>query len=296
MLIARGCTSLGQGRLRFVLALAARIRATVVSREGMVLDTRFAPATEGANPGVCLYLLLRGTWQVLEPVPGPRFDGPCAFVLTEEHLDGADGSHSVHYRAAGSPCELIEIHLAAADLAYASTVDPLPVEIDASSWRAARCAIERMDSDDATLSEALGALYASLATAGLIETAAVDGARRPLPAPFPQLWRALRPMVERLYLNPTLQEVSAATGISSRQVDRHIKYFVTAFGLFGDGWRPATRHLRLKLALLLLSVDGASIAEVARVVGYGGTVAMARAFRDAKLLPPGEIQAKLRAK
>ena len=76
-------------------------------------------------------------------------------------------------------------------------------------------------------------------------------------------------MIERLYLNPTLQEVGSASGLSTRQLDRYVKSFVTTFGLVGDRWRASTLHLRLKLAVLLLSADEASVADVASAVGYG---------------------------
>jgi hypothetical protein len=43
-----------------------------------------------------------------------------------------------------------------------------------------------------------------------------------------------------------------------------------------------------------LSAPGATVADVARIVGYGSPIAMARAFRDADLPAPSVIQADMR--
>jgi transcriptional regulator GlxA family with amidase domain len=45
----------------------------------------------------------------------------------------------------------------------------------------------------------------------------------------------------------------------------------------------------------MLSAKDASVAQVARVVGYGSSIAMCRAFRDAKLPSPGAVQRALSA-
>jgi transcriptional regulator GlxA family with amidase domain len=47
--------------------------------------------------------------------------------------------------------------------------------------------------------------------------------------------------------------------------------------------------------VLLLSAPGATVADVATTVGYGSPIAMARAFRDARLPAPSAIQTALRA-
>jgi transcriptional regulator GlxA family with amidase domain len=102
-------------------------------------------------------------------------------------------------------------------------------------------------------------------------------------------------MIERLYLAPTVAEVSTATGISVRQIDRSVAAFLARFGdIGGTGWRHVTRHMRLKLAVLLLSAEQVSIAEVAAVTGYGSSDAMARAFRDAGLPPPNKVKSNVR--
>jgi AraC-like DNA-binding protein len=42
--------------------------------------------------------------------------------------------------------------------------------------------------------------------------------------------------------------------------------------------------------VLLLSAPGGTVAEVAKAVGYGSPIALARAFRDAKLPAPSTVQ------
>jgi AraC-like DNA-binding protein len=49
------------------------------------------------------------------------------------------------------------------------------------------------------------------------------------------------------------------------------------------------------MAVVLLSAPEATVAEVARLVGYGSPIALARAFRDAKLPSPTAVQDGLRA-
>ena len=70
------------------------------------------------------------------------------------------------------------------------------------------------------------------------------------------------------------------------------KELASTFGL--DGYRDALLLLRLRSAALMLSAPDATVVEVAKLVGYGSPIAMARAFRDAKLPAPSVVQAELR--
>jgi transcriptional regulator GlxA family with amidase domain len=171
----------------------------------------------------------------------------------------------------------------------------MEIALDDRTWAAAR-AVARFGDEDASFRSDVTALVEQIASVGLIVPAAAARTLDGAPPAFAVLWRALRPMIERLYLTPTLQEVGNATGISIRQVDRYIQDFVSSFALVGQGWRPATLHLRLKLATLLLSAEGATMAEVASAVGYRSADAMARAFRDAGMQPPTVVQEQIRAR
>jgi transcriptional regulator GlxA family with amidase domain len=70
--------------------------------------------------------------------------------------------------------------------------------------------------------------------------------------------------------------------------------FFRAFHFIGTGWRDATRRWRLKLAVHGLSAADTTVGEVARVAGYGGSEAMARAFRNAGMQAPVAVRAALR--
>ena len=99
---------------------------------------------------------------------------------------------------------------------------------------------------------------------------------------------------QHLYGPGPLKQVAASLGMSLRQVGRDAKDMVATFGV-GDGFRDALLVLRLRAAVLLLAAEGASVQDVADSVKYGSTIALARAFRDAKLPAPSVIQAALAA-
>jgi transcriptional regulator GlxA family with amidase domain len=91
----------------------------------------------------------------------------------------------------------------------------------------------------------------------------------------------------------SLKQLASSLDMSMRQVGRDAKDLSAAFGI-GGGYRDALLMLRLRSAVLLLSAPDATVAEVAKLVGYGSPIAMARAFRDAKLPSPSVIQAAVR--
>jgi AraC-like DNA-binding protein len=292
MLVARGRRSLGSARLAWALVFAPRVWSVVIERAGLVLDTRFVPAAhDPPRPRSCVYLLLRGSWAI----HGERdLVGPCAFVMTEAQLEGADRRRSFTFAARGEPFQAIEIHVSDADLRARSASRPVVLDLDASVLDRAREVIEASSVDDAALERRFGALVGELARTRIVDERVAELALRPPAPPLSLLWAAIRPMVERMYLNPTLQELEASSGVSTRQLDRYVERFVDTFGLVGTRWRSSMLHLRLKLAVLMLSAEGVTVAEVARAVGYGSTDAMARSFRDAGVPPPGAVQEAVR--
>jgi AraC-like DNA-binding protein len=295
MLVARGQRAIGSADLRWAILFAPRVWSVVVERSGLILDTRFIPAaTSPVRPYSCLYFLLRGSW-TLHGEGGRRFDAPCAFVASETQLEGAEGRRPFTFSARGQPFHAIEVHAHDADLEIAPAAYPVPFRVDERVLSAAANVAHLSSHDDRTLERSFAEFLGHLAEQSVIGKAVAALSLRPPSKPFALLWTALRPMVERLYLNPTLQEVGGASGVSTRQLDRYVHRFVTSFGLVGERWRSSTLHIRLKLAILLLSADGASVADVARMVGYGSTDAMARTFRDAALPTPTAVQQAVRA-
>jgi AraC-like DNA-binding protein len=293
VLLARGHKTIGAGDLRWALTFAPRVWSVVVERRGLVLDTRFIPASvDPARARSCLYLLVRGQWSNLPD--GTLLSAPSAFVVTEEQLEGAHGARPFTFSATGDPFGAIEFHLDDRDVPGTPASLPVPIELSPSAWEAASEVLRLSEHDDRSYVESFTRLLEQLTGDGILSAALTANALQPASRPFALLWSALRPMIERLYLTPTLQEVVAATGVSTRQMDRYIQSFVNSFGLVGDRWRGATLHLRLKLAVILLSADGATVSDVATTVGYGSSDAMARAFRDAGLDSPGVVQERVR--
>jgi AraC-like DNA-binding protein len=289
MLLARGDRTIGTARMRWAVLFASRVWSVVVDRSGLVLDTRFIPAARDAAPArLCVYVLLSGSWTI-HGKREERLVAPCAFVVSEEQLEGARGRRPYTFAAGGAPFRAIEIHVSASAVRLARGGRPVLLDLSARAFDAANALLSSTSESDSALERNFATLLRELVRAGVIGADVAAGALRPSSRPVARIWSGVRPMVERLYLRPTLQEVQASSGFSTRQIDRHVGAFVERFGLVGTRWRSSLLHLRLKLAVLLLSADDVSIAEIARIVGYGSSDAMARSFRDAGLPTPGAV-------
>ncbi|MDC3957067.1 AraC family transcriptional regulator [Polyangium jinanense] len=103
-------------------------------------------------------------------------------------------------------------------------------------------------------------------------------------------WAAVRGMYMRLATAPSLQELADHAGVSLRQLARDIDELGATFPLGADGFRELTGDIRLRWAVLLLSSPGLRVADVARSAGYGSSVALGRAFREAGLPPPSTVR------
>jgi AraC-like DNA-binding protein len=294
MLVARGHLRIGRAEQRWSLCFAPRLWISIVQRSGLVLDTRFvAPATDEPPATTCLFLLQRGRW-IFHDERGASLQSPSAFVITEEELEGGRGARPYTYAAVGDPYHAIEIHVGGGDLTRPAARAPAALDVPTSVWRSAEEVQQHAARDDASCRRVVGELLRGLGRAGLLRPRVVDHALQHDSRRHALLWAGVRPMIEKLYLTPTLQEVADRVGLSTRQVDRYVEGFVGAFGLVGERWRSSTLHLRLKLAVVLLSADEASVAEVAGAIGYSSSDAMARAFRDAGLPPPATVQRQVR--
>jgi AraC-like DNA-binding protein len=109
------------------------------------------------------------------------------------------------------------------------------------------------------------------------------------PERFRRLWGAMAPLFQQHGATTSLKQLASSLDMSMRQVGRDAKELSAAFGI-GGGYRESLLVLRMRLAVLLLSAPGASVADVAKAVGYGSPIALARAFRDAKLPAPSTVQ------
>jgi len=299
MLFAGGEKNLGAARLTWRMAFGGRFWWFFVDRSGLVHDTRWVPGSRGPErDNTCIYFLLKGSFEAFSQVE-KRIDAPAALALSEEQLEGASEKRTLSFRASGEPFVALHLHvpnsLLAVDPPKNCGDPPVVLALDQAAWTCAHAVAERSRAAADDSLEPMQHLVRALVEQKILHPEALRPITVKTPAPLELLWKGLRPMVERLYLTPTVEEVSGATGISVRQVDRYVGQFLERFGhLGGTGWRLATRHMRLKLAVLWLSAEGVSVSDVATATSYGSADAMARAFRDVGLPTPSKVQSELR--
>lgn len=300
MLFAAGQRQIGAARVVWSLAFSGRLWWVVMERERLVLDTRWIPGARSAQrPQGCVYLLLSGRFEIHGPA-AKTIEAPAAFVLSEEQFEGALGSRPLTYRTCGEPFLSIQLHVPDALLAVGPSIDPSgaaqTLEIGAPGWSAARDVAAACRASAEASFDPMQRLMRELVDGGVLRADAMHPEVMQTPAPLTLLWRGIRPIIDRLNMAPTVDEISTATGMSVRQIEQRLSGFLGRFDVGGQGWRPATLHLRLKVAVLFLSAEGVSVAEVAEASSYGSVDAMARAFRDAGLPPPSKVQAELRSR
>jgi AraC-like DNA-binding protein len=293
MFVARGRTSHLNAELATTVAFGGGLTFVHINRRGVVYDTRFIPAAASTTNDASLYVVLEGRWRTFGAPDERDFTGPAAFAIATSQFEGENGAYPFRWIAGGHPYRGLELRLSADELRVPLGASPTPIDLSEDDVRAAE-AVARASGDDASFERESAAFVRRLAERGLLDPSVAETFPQSSPV-FARLWKALRPMIERHYLSPTLQEVSNESGISLRQLDRVIESFVEATPLLrGHGWRAATRRFRLKVAVMLLSAEGATVTEVARLVGYGSGEAMGRSFRDAGLGSPSAVQAALR--
>jgi AraC-like DNA-binding protein len=293
MLTARGHRDIGAASLRWAYAVAGTAWFHLVRLDGLVMDTRFLPgAAEPPQPGGCFVLFVRGELESFGR-DARIYEEKTAFALALEHIEGANGRRSFTFRATGRPFVMVQVHAWTSDAPVPSA--PKPVPVSERAWSAAIRAAELLEVDEKDptapsdeLAIALHELVASLADDGLVSAEIAAKARAEPPRPVVLLWNGLRPLIEQMALGSTLDDLSRDASVPKSRARRYVEQML--IGLIGTGFRGLTHHLRLQAAVLMLSADGASIAEVARTVGYGSTAAMARAFRDAGLEAPTTVR------
>lgn len=292
VLLARGTTTIRGATTSNTIALGRDVFVGMNTRTGgLVYDSRYLPESLGTPRSSSLFVLLRGRFRFTSPassVPERTFEGPIAIAFADD-APGVAPSERLVRRADGSPYVGIEIHVQN-EPGKSPAREPRVLDVGPEVFDHAR-AMAAHASDDDRFHEATVALLESLLRAGVIAREGFSYADDPR---FARLWQAIRPMIERMYTSPTLQEVGVETGLSERQLERDIEAFLDATPGLGDGWRDATRRLRLRLALLLTSAPGVTIAEVAERVGYSNATAMRRAFQEAGIAAPTEVQRTLR--
>ena len=261
------------------LVFERRVRGTIVLRDRLAFDTRFAARAAGRPERVGhVFLVVAGR---VVPASGEPIAAPVAFVLADDEIERVTAK-SRTFRTDGEQVHVIHLRFARDELAAPIGLAHGPLALPARAWDAARHVLAEPT--------ALAVLLDALAAAGVTRHSV---AIHDEPEHYRRLWNALQPLYQSYGGTASLKQLAASLGMSMRQVGRDAKQMAKEFGL-GSGYRDSLLVLRLRVAVLLLSAPGATIADVAAVVGYGSAIAMARAFRDAKLPAPTAIQAALR--
>ncbi|HSN27734.1 MAG TPA: hypothetical protein VLT45_15690 [Kofleriaceae bacterium] len=278
MLVATSEVRIGAGGARSALLLERAVRGTVIVRDQLAFDTRFAAAAAGKPERVGhVFLLVEGRL-VCET---GSYAAPVAFVIADDEIERV-GPRSQTFRTDGERVIVIQLRFAAELLRAPVGLAHGPIAVRA--WEQARTLVATPTST-AALAGLLRALEPIVAPVAIVEEE---------PERLRRLWAALEPLYHEYGATISIKQIASALGLSLRQVGRDAKELASTFGL-GDGYRDAMIVLRLRMAALLLSAPGGTVAEVARLVGYGSAIAMARAFRDAKLPAPSVVQAALRS-
>ena len=290
MLTATGERSFGRATIRSKFLFGNGFWAHAVERQGLTFDSRFVPPSDGSSSRYSLQLVLDGAIEVFEP-EAATFRGPVAILMSEDQFEGAHGARPLSFRSVGDPFRAVDLRIGGDWLVDAPAPLPRRLELGTEVFRLAGRLVS-MRGSETEVAAAARALLDALVEAGVLKPGLA--AHSEITSRVARLWSALRPMAERYYSSPTLQEVSTESGISVRQLARDVEEFLTRSRHSSVGWRETTRRFRLKLAVLGLSAPAVTIAAVADAAGYSSTVAMARAFQDAGLPAPMSVREALR--
>ena len=285
VLVATSEVRIGRAGVCSTLLFEREVRGTVIRRESLTFDTKFAAAASGKpEPVGHLFLLVAGSWQS----DGHNFDAPVGFMLADDEIERPTPA-SRTFRTEGARVDVVQLRIAKANLRCPVGIANGPLALSMACWEAARALVAGARHGDAAL---LARLLDALAAAGIMANTVTQTVITEEPERFRRLWTALEPLYSAYGATTSLKQLASSLGMSMRQVGRDAKELSAAFGI-GGGYRDALLMLRLRQAVLLLSAPEATVAEVAKIVGYGSPIAMARAFRDAKLPAPSAIQAEL---
>lgn len=263
------------------------MRGTVVRRESLAFDTKYAAAASGKpEPVGHVFLMPIGRWV---SDTGEVLHGPLAFVLADDEIERPHAG-SRTYRTDGERVDVVQLRIHLDDVRVPVGIDRGPFALAPSCWDAIDALVREAPQGHAAR---LAAVIDELARAGVIAGALTETVIAEEPERFRRMWQAIEPLYTTYGATTSLKQIASSAGISMRQAGRDAKEMSAAFGIAG-GYRDALLLLRLRVAALLLSAPDATVADVARAIGYGSAIAMARAFRDAKLPSPSVIQAALR--
>ena len=277
--------------MRTVVMLDQRFRALLTDRDNLVVDSRFfAAAKRKKTAFVHLYFVRRGEME-LRGVP--HHDTPAGFVFLDQEFDCINSATTKTFRSWGDRCTTLSIRIPAA-------VCAAPIGISRGGFALSPALRQVLDqlfaaTSDRAVTKVMKLLFAQLAVDRIVTNDPNIFGPQEDPEEMVRLWSAIAPRYSAFAASTSIAQFRAMTGLSLRQLSRNLTAFVKRYGLYGDGYRDASRVLRLRGATLWLSAEGITTTDVAQLVGYSSLDAMNRALRDAKLPPPGEIRIALAA-
>jgi AraC-like DNA-binding protein len=287
VLVATSELRIGSAGMCSTLVFERAVRGTVVRRDNLAFDTRFAAAASGKpEPVGHLFLLLAGRWTY---DTGEVLLAPVGFLLADDEMERLREA-SRTFRTDGERVDVVQLRIARENLRVPAGMSQGPLRISAAGWDAVRALVDTAHQGNAA---ALVGLLEALASSSIVAGDLAPTLMAEEPERFRRLWSALAPLYSQYGATTSLKQLASSLDMSMRQVGRDAKELAKAFGIVG-GYRDALLMLRLRVAVLLLSAPEATVVDVARLVGYGSPIAMARAFRDAKLPSPSVIQATVR--
>ncbi|HUS28595.1 MAG TPA: AraC family transcriptional regulator [Kofleriaceae bacterium] len=286
MLAATTETAIGKSAVRTSLLFERAVRGTVIRRDQLTFDTRFAAAAGGKpEPVGHLFMMLTGRFVSDR---GDVVAGPVAFMLGDDEWE-RPRKDSRTFRTDGPIVEVLQLRVAKEHIRVPIGLAAGALALTPACWDATAAMLGGVPD-----ARRLAALIDALATSGVFAKEMATSVVEEEPERFRRLWEALQPLYQTYGATTSLKQLASSLGMSMRQVGRDAKELSAAFGI-GGGYRDALLMMRLRMAVLLLSAPDASVSDVAKLVGYGSPIAMARAFRDAKLPAPSAIQTELAA-
>lgn len=284
MLLATSENRIGAASVRSTVLFERAVRGTIIRRRELAFDTKFAAAASGkTEPVGHLFLMLDGHYVSDR---GEELRGPIGFMLADDEWERRQKA-SRTFRTDGVAVDVVQLRIAKTNVRVSIGLDAGLLKLDAGVWDATAAILRVPDA------AALARLTDALASAGIVAGSVASTVIEDEPERFRRLWSALEPLYQAHGATTSLKQLASSLDMSMRQVGRDAKELSAAFGI-GGGYRDALLVLRLRMAVLLLAARDAAVADVAKLVGYGSPIAMARAFRDAKLPSPSVIQTELR--
>lgn len=293
MLVATSAWRREGVRLDATLVLARAMRAQLVQRAGVLYDSRLRIGASEPRGVVTLYLVLEGT---VEPAAGAPVAAPCAWILRESEFElapspSAAPSDAGFFRSWGEPCVVLEICAPADRVRLEPGLALGPRPLSPATWAAVGALA--VASDAVAIEHAFERVVGALEGDGVLTAGCASELAIPEPAHLARVWHVLAQVYAAQDTAAYVRALADASKLSMRQTERDLGELARRFGMLG-GFRAMLRVMRLRRAILLLSVQGPSVAEVAHLVGYGSSDAMSRAFRDAGLPAPTRARAILR--